>query len=209
MARPSGPPYLLFSGRFLLVPSGMSSLVSGGTSQANKFAAFRQDGKSLHSVETESADAETGNGFFNRPGTIIIMIETVEQFALMTLKLAVALGLGGLVGLERQLDRKPAGLRTHMLVSIGACLFTIVSIEGFGMDPARVAAGIVTGIGFLGAGAIMSSGHHVRGITTAATLWVTAAIGLAVGTGMYITAMVTSILVFAVLRMWKLEEGMG
>jgi putative Mg2+ transporter-C (MgtC) family protein len=137
------------------------------------------------------------------------MIETMEEFALMALKLVVAIGLGGLVGLERQLDRKPAGLRTHMLVSLGACLFTVVSIEGFGMDPARVAAGIVTGIGFLGAGAIMSSGHHVRGITTAATLWVTAAIGLSVGVGMYVTAVLASLLVFFVLKMWKLEEGMG
>ncbi|MFH0956767.1 MAG: MgtC/SapB family protein [Candidatus Aenigmatarchaeota archaeon] len=137
------------------------------------------------------------------------MIETVQEFALMALKLVIALGLGGLVGLERQMDRKPAGLRTHMLVSLGACLFTVVSIQGFGMDPARVAAGRVTGIGFLGAGAIMSSGHHVRGITTAATLWVTAAIGLAVGVDMYITAVLTSVLVFAVLKMWKLEEGIG
>jgi putative Mg2+ transporter-C (MgtC) family protein len=137
------------------------------------------------------------------------MIETVPEFALMALKLVIALGLGGLVGLERQMDRKPAGLRTHMLVSLGACLFTVVSIQGFGMDTARVAAGIVTGIGFLGAGAIMSSGHHVRGITTAATLWVTAAIGLAVGVDMYITAVLTSVLVFAVLKMWKLEEGLG
>lgn len=137
------------------------------------------------------------------------MIETLDGFALMALKLVVALGLGALVGLERQLTRKPAGLRTHMLVSLGACMFTVVSIDGFGMDPARVAAGIVTGIGFLGAGAIMGSGHHVRGITTAATLWVTAAIGLAVGANMYITAMLASVLVFAVLKMWKLEDELG
>jgi putative Mg2+ transporter-C (MgtC) family protein len=137
------------------------------------------------------------------------MIETVEEFALMALKLGIALGLGGLVGLERQLDRKPAGLRTHMLVSMGACLFTVVSIQAFGMDTARVASGVVTGIGFLGAGAIMSSGHHVRGITTAATLWVTAAIGLAVGADMYVTAILASVLVFGVLKMWKLEEELG
>lgn len=137
------------------------------------------------------------------------MIGTIEEFTLMALKLVIALGLGGLVGLERQLTRKPAGLRTHMLVSLGACLFTVTSVQGFGVDPARVAAGIVTGIGFLGAGAIMSSGHHVRGITTAATLWVTAAIGLSVGVGMYITAVLASVLVFAVLKMWKLEEELG
>jgi putative Mg2+ transporter-C (MgtC) family protein len=137
------------------------------------------------------------------------MIETVEEFALMALKLAVAIGLGGLVGLERQLTRKPAGLRTHMLVCLGACLFTVVSIEGFGADPARVAAGVVTGIGFLGAGAIMGSGHHVRGITTAATLWVTAAIGLCVGAGMYVTAILSSVLVFAVLKLWKLEDELS
>ena len=121
------------------------------------------------------------------------------------LKLIISIALGGLVGLERQIKRKPAGLRTHMLVSMGACLFTVVSLE-FGADPARVASGIVTGIGFIGAGTIMGSKFHVKGITTAATLWVTAAIGLAVGAEMYIPALLGAILVFIVLQMWRIEE---
>jgi putative Mg2+ transporter-C (MgtC) family protein len=130
----------------------------------------------------------------------------IEEVAVMVLKIFVSIGLGGLVGLERQIKRKPAGLRTHMLVSMGACLFTIVSTSGFDVDPARVASGIVTGIGFIGAGTIMASRGHIRGITTAATLWVTAAIGLAVGAGMYIPAVIGSLFMFFILQLWRLEE---
>ncbi len=126
----------------------------------------------------------------------------------MTLKLVVSLGLGAIVGLEREIGRKPAGLRTHMLVSMGACLFTIVSASYFDADPARVASGIVTGIGFIGAGTVMASKVRVRGITTAATLWVTAAIGLAVGVDLYIPAIIASVLVFAVLELRRVEEGL-
>ncbi len=116
------------------------------------------------------------------------------------------LGLGALVGLEREMHRKPAGLRTHMLVSMGACLFTIVSIDQFAVDPARVASGIVTGIGFIGAGCVMASKVKVKGLTTAATLWVTAAVGLSIGAGLYIPAVITALLVFGVLQMWRLEQ---
>ncbi len=129
-----------------------------------------------------------------------------EDAALMTLKLVIAMGLGGLVGLEREIHRKPAGLRTHMLVSMGSCLFTVVSVSEFGMDPARVAAGIVTGIGFIGAGTIMASRARIQGITTAATLWVTAGVGLAVGVDVYIPAVIAAILVFVVLQLWRLEQ---
>jgi putative Mg2+ transporter-C (MgtC) family protein len=123
----------------------------------------------------------------------------------MALKLIIALLLGALVGLEREWKKKPAGLRTHMLVSMGACLFTLVSVSTFSADPARVASGIVTGIGFIGAGSIMASKMHVKGITTAATLWIVAAIGLAVGAGLYIPALISATLVFIVLQLRRLE----
>ncbi len=126
----------------------------------------------------------------------------------MSLKLLIALLLGALVGLEREWRKKPAGLRTHMLVSMGSCLFTLVSITSFNMDPARVAAGIVTGIGFIGAGSIMGSKRRVQGITTAATLWVVAAIGLAVAAELYFPAMVAAIAVFLVLQLRWLEYAL-
>ncbi|MCW4023451.1 MAG: MgtC/SapB family protein [Candidatus Bathyarchaeota archaeon] len=114
------------------------------------------------------------------------------------LSLLIALALGGLVGLERQISHKHAGLRTHMLVSLGSCLFTMTSIS-FSMDPARIAAGIVAGIGFIGAGAIWAEKDKVQGITTAASLWATAAIGLTVGVGDYPLAGAVALLVFLVL----------
>jgi putative Mg2+ transporter-C (MgtC) family protein len=115
------------------------------------------------------------------------------------LRLVVAAGLGGAVGLERELRDHEAGFRTHLLVALGACVFTLVSAyawtdwtfstrEGMVFDPTRIAAQIVTGIGFLGAGAIIVRGINVRGLTTAATLWVVAAIGMAAGTGYYAVA---------------------
>jgi putative Mg2+ transporter-C (MgtC) family protein len=115
------------------------------------------------------------------------------------LRLVVAAGLGGAVGLERELRDHEAGFRTHLLVALGACVFTLVSAyawtdwtfstrEGVVFDPTRIAAQIVTGIGFLGAGAIIVRGINVRGLTTAATLWVVAAIGMAAGTGYYAVA---------------------
>ena len=114
------------------------------------------------------------------------------------LRLALAGALGGAVGIERELRDREAGLRTHLLVSLGSALFTIAGAYGFHTlrtDPTRVAAQIVTGIGFLGAGAIIRQGFSVRGLTTAATLWVVAAIGLAVGAGYYSGALITTALV--------------
>jgi putative Mg2+ transporter-C (MgtC) family protein len=112
----------------------------------------------------------------------------------LALRIVVAAALGGAVGFEREMRDQPAGFRTHMLVSLGSALFTLVGayapsafLEGAGatvtLDPTRVAAQVVTGIGFLGAGAILRHGLSVRGLTTAAALWVTAAIGVAVGLG--------------------------
>lgn len=103
-----------------------------------------------------------------------------------------------LVGFERELAHKPAGLRTHMLVCLGSCLFTLISLE-FAIDPARIASGIVAGIGFIGAGAIIAEPDRVVGITTAASLWVTAAIGLTVGIGSYMLAFVATLLAISVL----------
>ncbi len=118
----------------------------------------------------------------------------------MALRILLSLALGGIIGFQREREGKEAGLRTHILISVGAALFTLVSIYAFGGDPARVAAGIVTGIGFLGAGAILKTdGAVVKGLTTAASIWITAAIGLAAGAGLYIIATVTTVVALAVL----------
>ncbi len=124
---------------------------------------------------------------------------TVE--IILRLLLAVALGAG--IGYQRERANKPAGLRTHILIATGAALFTVVSLFGFGdgVDPSRVAAGVVTGIGFIGAGVIFRGirGDHVAGLTTAASIWATAAIGLAAGVGMYLIAAVIAVIVVLVL----------
>ena len=106
--------------------------------------------------------------------------------------------LGGVIGIEREFRSKDAGFRTHFLVALGSALFTVVSQYGFGIDlkdSSRVAAQVVSGIGFLGAGTIIFQKNMVRGLTTAAGLWVTAAIGLACGTGLYVVAPITTTLV--------------
>ena len=116
----------------------------------------------------------------------------------LCLRLIVAFVLGGIVGLEREYRSKDAGFRTHFLVAMGSALFTVISQYGFGetlKDSSRVAAQVVSGIGFLGAGIIIFQKNMVRGLTTAAGLWVTAAIGMACGTGMYLVAAVTTALV--------------
>jgi len=115
-------------------------------------------------------------------------------------RLSLAALLGGLVGLEREMHHQPAGLRTHMIVSIGACLVMLVSLHMNDMsptkaDPGRLAAQVVAGVGFLGAGAIMRSGLSVRGLTTAACLWTVAAVGLAVGCGFWKAAAMATLLV--------------
>ena len=117
-------------------------------------------------------------------------MELSEHQAEIALRLALAAVAGMAIGIERELRDQAAGLRTHMLVAVGACLFTIVGAYGFqgtngSDDPSRVAAQVVTGIGFLGAGAIIREGVSVRGLTTAASLWVVAAAGTAVGVGLY------------------------
>jgi putative Mg2+ transporter-C (MgtC) family protein len=121
----------------------------------------------------------------------------------MALRLLMAAVLGAMIGYQRERAGKPAGLRTHMLICIGAALFTLVSIFGFAgpADPARVAAGVVTGIGFIGAGAIIfrNADGYIAGLTTAATIWVSAGIGVAVGAGLYVASIVTTVIVMGVL----------
>ena len=130
------------------------------------------------------------------------------------LRVVLAGLLGGAIGAEREIREREAGLRTHMLVAVGAALFTLVSAYGWGdfhfsqksgvtYDPTRIAAQIVTGIGFLGAGAIIRQGLAVRGLTTAASLWVVAAIGLAAGAGYYSGAIITTVVVLV--SLWPLR----
>jgi putative Mg2+ transporter-C (MgtC) family protein len=129
--------------------------------------------------------------------------DPVWQELQLVLRLILATGLGLLVGYERETARKAAGLRTHGMVSLGSALFAIISLHGFGYlgDPARLAAQVVSGIGFLGAGAIIQQRASVKGLTTAATLWATAAIGLAAGVGMLVMPVVTALLIFLLLRL--------
>jgi putative Mg2+ transporter-C (MgtC) family protein len=145
------------------------------------------------------------------------------------LRLSLAAVLGGMIGIERELREREAGLRTHLLVALGSALFTIVGAYGFHAfldsgqsvvraDPTRIAAQIVTGIGFLGAGAIIRQGLSVRGLTTAATLWVVAAVGLAAGAGYYSAAVITTavvlvalwplrVMAYRILRRYRADDG--
>jgi len=125
----------------------------------------------------------------------------------VTARLFVALILGGFIGLERERQERAAGLRTVTMVSLGSCLFTLISAYGFeATDPSRVAAQVVTGIGFLGAGTIFMRKDLVRGLTTAATIWATAAVGMAAALGQYFAAFLTTLLVLIVLMVLKPVE---
>lgn len=138
-----------------------------------------------------------------------------SQFQVI-IQLVLAVVLGGLIGLEREYKRKEAGLRTYALVCLGATLFTVVSFSGFeqflwkqgvNFDPSRIAAQVVLGVGFIGAGLIVYRRFHVEGLTSAAGLWVTAAIGVAVGCSLYLAALLSALL--AVVILWlarKFEE---
>lgn len=145
------------------------------------------------------------------------MIPDLEWWDVLV-RLGVAAGLTGAIGLERELRERAAGLRTHMLVGVGSALFTIVSaygwsdfrfsnVSGVVFDPTRIAAQVVTGIGFLGAGAIIRQGLAVRGLTTAASLWIVAAIGMAAGAGYYSAALIATGIVLVGLGPVRWLEG--
>jgi putative Mg2+ transporter-C (MgtC) family protein len=128
----------------------------------------------------------------------------IPEFELM-LRLALAALLGYSIGLERQLTGHPAGDRTFSLTAVGAALFTIISLKAFPVGDSRVAAGVVTGLGFLGAGMIIrTQGREIKGLTTAAGIWAAGAIGLAIGSGMYITGIFSAILVLFLLSSERL-----
>lgn len=121
-------------------------------------------------------------------------------------RISLAAVLGGIVGIERELHGHPAGLRTNILVAVGSCLFTVLSIKAFPLtgaaqDTARVAAQVVTGVGFLGAGAVIQTKKAVSGLTTAATIWLVAAVGMAAATDLYSLAIATTFITTGVLTL--------
>ncbi len=129
---------------------------------------------------------------------------TVSEEIEIAVRLVLAAAFGAAVGYERRSADKPAGLRTLSLVALGSALFTIISTFGFdNADQSRVAAQIVTGVGFLGAGTILRSGGSISGLTTAATIWATAAIGMAVGSGLYIASVAGTILILIILYLFS------
>lgn len=128
-------------------------------------------------------------------------------------QLLLAVSLGAVIGFEREVRGKPAGLRTYAMVALGACLFTVISIDGFAafsgnsnFDPARIASNVVVGIGFLGGGLIFLKGDEVRGLTTAAGLWISAAIGVAVGAELYWAAVFATGIALVILIVLKWLE---
>ena len=127
----------------------------------------------------------------------------------LVVRLLIATALAGAVGYEREARGKVAGLRTHVMIAVGAAAFTAASLYGFaGADVSRVAAGIVTGVGFLGAGVIFRGvrGGEVAGLTTATSIWVTAGIGLAAGCGLYLLALGLTIITLVVLELPKIRD---
>ncbi len=128
------------------------------------------------------------------------------------LRLILAVLLGGLIGIEREAAHKPAGLRTNILVCLGTTVFILISLKAFEdypkspVDITRMAAGIITGIGFLGAGTILRTGRNVQGLTSAATIWFVCAIGMATGMGYYALAIVSALLGFIILKLLAVLE---
>jgi putative Mg2+ transporter-C (MgtC) family protein len=120
----------------------------------------------------------------------------------LIVRLLIATMLGALIGYQREIKERPAGLRTHMLVAMGSVIFTLLSFSAFsGSDPSRVASYVVVGIGFIGAGTIIQVKNKVTGITTASSLWVTASVGMTIGVGYYLLGFVASILAVLVLAL--------
>ncbi len=130
-----------------------------------------------------------------------------ETEILMAARTILAAVLGGLIGFERERHGREAGIRTYAAVALGACVFGLVSSHVTGAaDPTRIAAGIVTGVGFLGAGVILREQGRIAGLTTAATIWATASVGLAVAYGMYVLGLLTAAIIFALLAVHDLPS---
>lgn len=135
----------------------------------------------------------------------LLTITLDDNFTTITLRIILAAVLSGIIGMEREFKRHPAGFRTHILVGVGACLMMLLSLygfeeynethEGINFDPSRIPSYVISGIGFLGAGTILANGWTVRGLTTAASIWVVAGIGLVVGVGMFYEAILTTVIV--------------
>ena len=127
------------------------------------------------------------------------------EYTEIFLRLVLSVVFGGLIGLEREVVHKPAGIRTHMLVSLGSALFVLVTIETLPNEAARIIAGIATGIGFLGAGTIFKAKDEVHGLTTAASIWAVSAVGLAIGLGYYLMTIISVVLILIVLQLNRSE----
>ena len=121
------------------------------------------------------------------------------------LRLFIATVVGGLVGLEREVVHKPAGIRTHMLVCLGSALFVLVTFQTLPLETARIVSGIATGVGFLGAGTIFKAKSDVHGLTTAASIWVVAAIGVTTGLGYYLMAAAATVFTLLILYLNRIE----
>jgi putative Mg2+ transporter-C (MgtC) family protein len=139
------------------------------------------------------------------------LFESVEELTrvlpVFLFRCGVAVVCGGLIGIERELKSKPAGFRTNILICLGSCLYMAIGLLVAGdVDPTRIAAQVVTGIGFIGAGCIIQSGNNVRGLTTAATIWVVAAIGIVTGAGYPVLALIASGIVITTLAALRRVE---
>lgn len=121
------------------------------------------------------------------------------------MRLVLSVIAGGFIGLEREVVHKPAGIRTHMLVCLGSAVFVLATLETLPNETARIIAGIATGIGFLGAGTIFRSKSEVHGLTTAASIWAVSAVGLTIGLGYYLMAIISVVLILIVLQLNKME----
>ena len=121
------------------------------------------------------------------------------------IRLVCAAIAGGVIGLEREVVHKPAGIRTHMLVSLGSSIFVVITMQTLPLEAARIIAGVATGVGFLGAGTIFKTKSDVQGLTTAASIWAVAAVGIAVGLGYYLITSISVLLVLIILHLNKLE----
>jgi len=127
------------------------------------------------------------------------------EYVEVSLRLVLAVIAGGLIGLEREVFHKPAGVRTHMLVCLGSTLFVLVTLETLPNEAARIIAGIATGIGFLGAGTIFKAKEEVHGLTTAASVWAVSGVGLAIGFGYYFMTAIAVVLILIILQLNKME----